>query len=270
MGFLKQSEMKNIIKFILAVVVIVPTMVSCKKENQQSVVVPGANEVTVFSGIADISAKVNSFRAAIEGPNNGAIPFSMPTGRREINFDGVPASFSDNNSFPGDFFNTNSKRGLVLSTFSGFRVSSKNFSDINPSFATQYSPFSPVRTIAVVGGSVFTSVTFKAPGSDSAAFVHAFAVVFCDVDDSNKTTMEFFDGNTSLGKFNVPVHGNGNGPGAFNDRGLSFLGVKFLTKRITSVKIATGNANVDSKQETGDIDLVAMDDFIYSEPIKQL
>jgi len=266
--------MKKIIKFLIDSTIIVVLMISCKKEKDASLITPPlppppTSEVTVFSGIGDITAKVNAFQSAIEGPDNGAIPVLMPNGKRRINFDGVPNTFSDNNPFPGNFFNTSSPRGLVLSSFSGFRVSSKNFSDINPGFATQYAPFSPVRTIAVIGGSVFTAVTFKVPGKDSAAFVHAFGVVFCDVDDSTKTTMEFFDGNTSLGKFNVPAHGNGSGSGSSNDKGLSLLAVKFATKKITSVKIATGNANVDSKQESGDIDLVAMDDFIYSEPIKQ-
>jgi len=116
-------------------------------------------------------------------------------------------------------------------------------------------------------GTVTATVTFTIPGKDSAAFVHAFGAVFCDVDDSTLTSLEFFENSTSLGKFKVPAQSDGTA--GSNDKHLSFLGVRFPDKKITAVKVITGNANIDSKQEAAGTDLVAMDDFIYSEPIKQ-
>ncbi len=47
-----------------------------------------------------------------------------PGGRREINWDGVPAAFTNNDLFPGNFFNVNSPRGVLFTTDgSGFRIS---------------------------------------------------------------------------------------------------------------------------------------------------
>lgn len=59
---------------------------------------------------AAIQATVDQFRADLGGalnPNNGQ---SFPTGRREINWDGVPDQFSSPNFLPPNFFNVNSPR----------------------------------------------------------------------------------------------------------------------------------------------------------------
>ena len=67
---------------------------------------------------ADIQAAVDQFRTdvsaggGLNAPGMGA--FSI--GRREINWDGVPDSAADPNPFPGDFFNSTSQRGAVLTT----------------------------------------------------------------------------------------------------------------------------------------------------------
>ena len=44
-------------------------------------------------------------------PNNGQ---SFTTGRREVNWDGVPDNFSEPNNLPPNFFNVNSPRGMVF------------------------------------------------------------------------------------------------------------------------------------------------------------
>jgi hypothetical protein len=64
---------------------------------------------------ASIQATVDQFRADLGGANNGA-GGTFATGRREINWDGVPDNLSSPNNLPANFFNSNSARGIVFST----------------------------------------------------------------------------------------------------------------------------------------------------------
>ena len=59
---------------------------------------------------AAIQATVDLFRADLGGTNNG-VGSSFTSGRREINWDGVPDANSAPNFLPVDFFNVNSPRG---------------------------------------------------------------------------------------------------------------------------------------------------------------
>jgi hypothetical protein len=79
------------------------------------------------------------------------------------------------------------------------------------------------------------------------------------VDIFGATSLEFFEGNRSLGVFNAPAQNNG----------LSFLGVSFNAgERVTAVRIIAGNVPMDAGVIDGaGIDVVAMDDFMYSEPL---
>ena len=63
---------------------------------------------------ADILTEVNAFRDFL-GDNNG-VGGTFDTGRREINWDGVPDAFSAPNLLPANFFNSNSPRGVVFFT----------------------------------------------------------------------------------------------------------------------------------------------------------
>src|ERR671939_48454 len=65
------------------------------------------------SACGDITSAVNEFRRLLGEPNNGATPGPLPSGRREINWDGVPAAVTNVNTFPPNFFNVNSPRGAV-------------------------------------------------------------------------------------------------------------------------------------------------------------
>src|SRR5215510_7611131 len=64
---------------------------------------------------AAILATVDSYRAAL-GTLNPNVAGSFGTGRREINWDGVPDGFSAPNNLPANFFNANSPRGAVFFT----------------------------------------------------------------------------------------------------------------------------------------------------------
>ncbi|MCE2948657.1 MAG: hypothetical protein ACK515_21580 [bacterium] len=73
-----------------------------------------------------MESTVDSCRAAL-GTLNANTPGSVGSGRREINWDGVPAASSDPNPFAGNFFHANvagRARGVEFTTpGSGFLVS---------------------------------------------------------------------------------------------------------------------------------------------------
>ncbi len=222
---------------------------------------------------ASIAAVVDQFRADVGGANNG-VGGTFTSGRREINWDGVPDSFSAPNNLPANFFNTNSARGVVFSTpGSGFQVSAKSgnptvtalrFGNINPSYLFDFQTFSPERLFTALGSNI-TDVVFFLPGTSTLAFTNGFGVVFTDVDSATSTTLQFFDqtGN-SLGTFAAPALL----PGSQN---LSFLGVSFNAgERVARVRITSGNVALGPDDAPLDTDVVAMDDFIYGEPQRLL
>jgi hypothetical protein len=216
----------------------------------------------VVTGSGDVSGSVAQFRALLGDPLNGAMPGSQPAGRREINWDGVPANFTDNDAFPGDFFNTRSPRGAVFTTAGpAFRVSGKNLADVDPSYAGQFNFFSPQKTFAITGSTVMEA-EFQVPGTTTPAVVRGFGVVFVDVDRQGSATLEFFGAGESLGRFEAPVR-SGDSP-------LSFLGVVFQDQVVTRVRIVSGRAplgaGIKDLSDGGPQDLVVMDDFLYSEP----
>src|ERR1700745_2388736 len=70
----------------------------------------------------DIQAQVDAFRAAL-GTLNPNVAGSFGSGRREINWDGVPDAFAAPNNLPANFFNVNSPRGTIFATpGTGFQV----------------------------------------------------------------------------------------------------------------------------------------------------
>src|SRR5262249_27859070 len=103
------------------------------------------NNPTVITGAGDITAVVEQYRALLGGPNNGATPGALATGRREINWDGVPDDLATPNFLPADFFNA---RGAQLSTPGlGVQVSADSnnplgtpvrFGNFNPAYAASF------------------------------------------------------------------------------------------------------------------------------------
>lgn len=236
---------------------------ACDNDKEDESPAP-AVKFTQVSGSGDISAKVTEFRALLGEPLNTTL--NQTAGRREVNWDGVPAAQTNTNTFPGDFFNSTDpavgagrKRGLVNTTpGSGFRISDNDFTDVVPAYGDQFNAFSPVRTFAPIGSNV-TENTFRVAGTTTGATVKGFGVVFSDVDNANSTTLEFFEGDTSLGIFKAPVRSDG--------AGLSFLGVLFPDNKISKVVIKSGNAAINGGfTDGGQYDLVVMDDFLYDEP----
>ena len=64
----------------------------------------------------------DAFRAAVGGGTVAGANGDFGGLRREINWDGVPAGFSDPNALPANFFNVNSTRGVGVQ-HSGYRFS---------------------------------------------------------------------------------------------------------------------------------------------------
>ena len=212
---------------------------------------------------ASIQATVDAYRTAL-GQLNANVAGSFGSGRREINWDGVPAAMSAPNNLAANFFNVNSPRGVVFTTpGTGFQVSANaadgpvRFDNLNPAYSAQFQTFSPQKLFTALGSNIL-DVNFFVAGSSTPATVSGFGSVFTDVDLANTTSIEYFDqNNVSLGTFFAQAANNG----------LSFLGVSFNAgERISRVRITNGNLVIGPNENGTTSDVVVMDDFIYGEP----
>src|SRR5262249_1482384 len=98
---------------------------------------------TVVMSSGAIEPDAAAFRTLLGDPTNGATPGQQPAGRREVNWDGVPAAVTNTDDFPNDFFNTTSQRGLFYNrTGHGLEVSDRGFTDVNPDYAGEFNTFS--------------------------------------------------------------------------------------------------------------------------------
>jgi len=216
---------------------------------------------------SDIVAEVNVFRAALGNPNNGNATGPLLTGRREINWDGGGPPVI-NGTAPVTPFNvfldtrgasfTTPGSGLTQAAVTGGLLS---LDTINPTYATTFTTFSQNRLFTPLGSTI-TDATFSIPGTNGtvAATITGFGVVFTDVDLANSSSLQFFDTlGASLGSFSVPAGPAGNAS-------LSFLGVIFNAgEQIARVRITSGNTPLGPTDAPG-VDVVVMDDVLYSEP----
>jgi hypothetical protein len=119
---------------------------SCDKEDNDygSETPPAAASVLAVAGdSATIIGTINQFRTLLGDPQN-TTP-NQTSGRREIRWDGVPATFTNTNTFPVDFFNNTDpaapngrKTGLVYTnTNATFRVDSTDFAEFKDAKITR-------------------------------------------------------------------------------------------------------------------------------------
>lgn len=248
-------------KFFNKKMMLMGTLLVCSTAAVQALPVvlsaAGANAVA-------IQGTVDAFRTSL-GTLNANVAGSFGSGRREINWDGVPNAFSAPNNLPANFFNSNSPRGAVFATpGTGFQVSANagvapvEFGNIDPNYPGIFTTFSPQRLFTALGSNI-VDINFFVPGTSTAALTSGFGSVFTDVDLANTTSIEFFNVlNASLGQFFVP--------NAVGDETLSFLGVRFTEGSVVSrVRITSGNQILAPGNTAND--LVVMDDFIYGEPV---
>ena len=226
------------------------------------------------------------------GPRNPFTPVNNPTGRRQINWDALPATrgVSDDTSsnFPGEFFNAavNPRaRGALCSTpvhTSMMRLSSDpqhtgdgvaplfgqptefSFFSVDPQSATETQRIIGVTNCKPGSGAAspgcFLDVHFRDPANpERQAYVDGFGSVFTGTNVAGLSKIEFFDIDANLlHTVNVPVSGDGM---------LAFAGAKFASPVVAYVRITAGNLGIDQcSQESATDDCVAMDDFIYGEP----
>jgi hypothetical protein len=224
------------------------------------------HDVRIVAATGDIKGAVEEYRALLGDPNNLAAAVENKNGgRREINWDAVPAGFTNNDLFPGNFFNVNSPRGAVFSTDgTGFRISDTGYVDVNPHYNGEFVAFSP-KKLFVARGSTIISVRFFVAGSTKPAVVTGFGSVFEDVGRANGTTIEYFDAaGNRLRTIAVPRRSDA--------AGLSFAGAVFDTPVVASVRITAGDTPIgaetfDNVKGAGKKrDIVATDDFLYGEP----
>lgn len=225
---------------------------------------------------AAIQAAVDQFRADLGGANNG-VGGSFTTGRREINWDGVPDTFASPNNLPVDFFNVNSPRGAIFSTIfnrSILRVSANStnptstpvrFGDLDASYPVQFQTFSAQRLFGVVSSAgqdeAILEVTFFIPGTKIPATVSGFGSVFTDIDFSGAVIICYGPDGQQIGISQAPVAASG----------LSFIGMTFNAgERIARVAIISGDYGLNAGHIDDPVspikDVIAMDDFIYGEP----
>jgi hypothetical protein len=237
---------------------------ACSDSNSPTI--PPTPTFTTFETLGDsvsIAFKLDEFRAALGGSLNAPNAPPADTGRREINWDGVPAAVTNVDTFPADFFNVISKRGAVFTTpGTGFRVDSTNFAAVNAGLGAQFTFFSTKKLFMPVGSNQ-VDVDFKLVGTTTTGLVAGFGVVFSDVDRRRSTTVEFFDAHDV--RIAVLVAPNHSGAQL-----LSFTGAVFASPIVARVRITSGDAALTTTSTDlsagGASDLVVMDDFIYGEP----
>lgn len=230
---------------------------------------------------AAIQTFVDQFRAALGGNNNG-VGGSFTSGRREINWDGVPDTSAEPNFLAPDFFNTTSPRGLVMNTLeilsggglNDFRVSADSsnptntanqFGNIDTSYQTIFQPFSGERIFAARNTHAM-EVFFFIPGTKIPATVRGFGAVFLDVDTATASSGRaaqlrcYSADNTQLISFTTSPASNGMSFGGVYMNSSTDPGIARCVIQMGNTALATGVG------DTAETDVVAMDDFIYGEP----
>lgn len=233
---------------------------------------------------ASIQGTVEAYRAALGNPNNGIAPGPLPSGRREINWDGGSPT-NQSTALGGNPLTQFLARGALFTTPDGTGfVQAPATADPNqfppgglaglfnnPTYGTIFRAFSPLRLFSAIDGKI-TDVDFFVPGGgDIPATTTGFGAVFTDVDqpEGNRpgkkrgnrkasTLMEYLDADGEL-LFSSVV------PASPGDGGLSFLGIVFKDARIARVRITSGNV-APGPDDRGKRDVVVMDDFLYGEP----
>ncbi|HEX6123860.1 MAG TPA: hypothetical protein VFZ23_00660 [Pyrinomonadaceae bacterium] len=203
------------------------------------------------------------FRQDLGGQYNG-VGKSYTSGYREITWDDVP----DNRaapypySFPEDYYNKTSPRGVIFSpqqdagpSFTALSVSGSPalFGD----YHSQFMSYSGQRIFAAMQLTGI-DVVFRIPGTNIPASVNGFGAVFTDIDNSGCTWIALYDEEGKVIETLIP---------SSQPSGLSFIGATFTDgRRIARAHIRTGFTGLRWASDYESNDRVAIDNVIFGEP----
>ena len=239
--------------------------------------------------VASIQGTVDAYRTAL-GALNASNPGPLPSGRREINWDGGGAN--DTTTAPVTpfdvFLDTRGGRfttpgtGLSQAPPAGGPQGGLAGLFDNPTYGSIFSVFSALRLFTPVDSNI-TEAFFFVPGTNGGvpATVNGFGAVFTDVDQSDGSGPAKRRGNRHAGTLieyfgaadDHSRHHDHDGrplfssfvPASPGDGSLSFFGIVFDDARIARVRITSGNV-APGPDDDRKHDVVVMDDFIYGEP----
>ncbi len=163
---------------------------------------------------------MTAFEAAIVGANNGANPPPKTNGFRVINWDGVALDGTDfggvatvinNGKVVGISLNRFQERGVFFEEIyavsgAASPTDQSTFSTVNPNVANLFPAFSPVETFAMFNdNTIGLSFVLAAAHTTTPApaATRGFGAIFRNVRLANMTSIEYFNGVRSLGKFFV-------------------------------------------------------------------
>ncbi|HHP7232699.1 MAG TPA: hypothetical protein ACFCUY_17810 [Xenococcaceae cyanobacterium] len=235
---------------------------------------------TIFSGAGSQAATAfTQMQQAIGGADNTLAIGPQADGFRTVNWDGVLLDGTDFNGnteviVPDKVVGIPEERFLSRGALYDevYFVSGDGFTSVNSEVEDQFFPFSPENIFAHIGeGENENEIrqSFTLAGTEVDAATRGFGAIFLDVELPNTSSIEFFSGSNSLGKYFVEPASSGEP---------SFLGVLFDSPVVTEVELILGNGaifdlssnnsvipGVADAPEAG-VDLVATDDFLYAEP----
>jgi hypothetical protein len=241
-----------------------------------------AMAIQIFRGTGtNATIALEAMKTAIGGQNNRGTPGTQPNGFRTIAWDGVRLDGTDANPNT-QVIDLNKTVAIPIDRFAAvgalyedvYAVSGDGFASVNPATAGEIIAFSPRNTFAMFDFDSnsfedrFIEQSFTVPGSTIKAATRGFGAIFNDVELAGSSSIEYFNGSQSLGKFDVDPSASGEA---------QFLGVLFDEAIVTDVTLTVGtnalfnfNGNTINSFGAEDlargIDIAATDDFVFAEP----
>jgi hypothetical protein len=213
---------------------------------------------------------VDAFRAALGPLNAGLPPGAMPDGRREITWDDaanpydVAPYFTTGGAYMDEGIYMSQPRTRVQISAPAGGDTPPEFGHINPAYPSYFAPFSGTQLFSPLdqnAAEFSLAIPLDCPPAPCiyTGVSRGIGAVFSDVDRPFTTYLQARDAfGRPLGAFFVPAT-----PG---DETYSFLGIVALQPVISRAYFSLGNRPlVEGALETGDVDLVVLDDFIFGD-----